>query len=119
MDGDPYEELAWALEGVLGQPVLIGGDGKQWVWACKSHVNVTFGGTKMRHRNFDRVIYTRLNDGTAVKEEEPRNPQSFNFRIVSAFGQLDWSPFGSLAEMEERFKTLPAREDGYFLIVEG
>lgn len=71
----------------------------------------------MNHK-FNKVIMDKKNgDGRILAT--PNNPESYNFRIVSHYGEHDWSPYLSLREAKERFDALPERPDGYFMLVEG
>lgn len=67
---------------------------------------------------YNQVIMDKAN-GQSREVAEPDNPHSQNFRIVSHYGNKDWSPYLWLDEAKERFEQLPERLDGYFLLVEG
>lgn len=58
-------------------------------------------------------------DGANRTLTQADRPESDNFRIVSHYGERDWSPFVGLREALNRFDQLPEREDGFFLLVEG
>lgn len=58
-------------------------------------------------------------DGQDVRVNNSDRPEATNFRIVSHFGKRDWSPHVDMFEALNRWKELPQREDGYFMLVEG
>lgn len=67
---------------------------------------------------YQQVIMEKV-DGKNLAVAQANKPESFNFRIVSHYGERDWSPYLGLREALQRFDTLPQRPDGYFLLVEG
>jgi len=68
--------------------------------------------------SLDRVIYQQSR-GLFVKVQEPINPGSSNFLIVSHYGGYDWSGFRRLDEIVPQLKDIEGqRDDGFYRVVE-
>lgn len=67
---------------------------------------------------YDRVIMD-VYQGANRTLNVANNPEAQNFRVVSHFGEHDWSPYMRLSEAIDYWVGLPKREDGFFLLVEG
>jgi hypothetical protein len=67
-----------------------------------------------------RVLYEVDSDGDLwVVERAAGDVESRNYRVVSHYGERDWSPFTTLEDALRRAAELPRRPTGYFKITEG